>query len=79
MFPWASMYLVFNPEKGVRYQIDLKGNSSQFGLQVNERSTIHADSRIDEQYKFFSAFANTDIGITFCVNSLTDSPIELEV
>jgi hypothetical protein len=73
------MYVFFNAEKGVRYQIDIKGNSPQFGLQVNERSTIHADSRVDEQYKFFSAFAGTDIGITFCVNSLTDVPIELEV
>jgi hypothetical protein len=29
------MYLINNKEKGFRYQIDVKGNSSHFGLQVN--------------------------------------------
>jgi len=42
---------------------------------VNEHSAVHYDSRTDEEYKYFSAFAISDAGITFCLNSLTDDPI----
>lgn len=62
-------------ENGIRYQIDIKANSSFYNLQVHEGMSIHSDSRTDEEYKYFSAFAVTDGGINFCVNSLTDDPI----
>lgn len=62
-------------ENGIRYQIDIKGNSSFYSFQVNEGMSIHSDSRTDEEYKYFSAFAITDAGINFCVNSLTDDSI----
>ena len=73
------MYFWVYAEKGIRYQLDVKANSVLFGLQIYEQGPVHTDTRTDQEYKYFSAFANTDSGVTFCLNSLTDNAIELQI
>jgi hypothetical protein len=57
-------------EKDSRYQIWIKGDSSQYYLHVVEGEYVHEDSRTENaEYKYYSAFAGSSSVISFCIGN----------
>ena len=67
-------------EKDSRYQIAIKGESSEYYLHVVDKRPLHEDSRmVGAEYKYFSAFSESNEVLTFCIGNLGKSPIYFDI
>lgn len=63
-------------EKNSRYQITVKGEISGYYLHVVEKQVLHEDTRvINAEEKYFSAFAEENGVLTFCIGNLAEQSI----
>ena len=67
-------------EKDSRFQISIKGETSEFYIHVVEHEPVHEDTRTSNaEYKQYSAFANENTIITFCLGNMGDKSIFFDV
>lgn len=67
-------------EKNSRYQISIKGESSSYYLHVVDKKPLHEDTRtVGAEYKYYSAFAENNDVLTFCIGNLGNSSIYFDV
>ena len=67
-------------EKDSRYQVSVRGETSEFYLHVVEHQAVHEDTRSSgAEYKHYSAFANNDSILTFFVGNLGEQAVYLDI